>query len=78
MIYNLVAILTVPSLLIETMKRPLLTRDCTLSVESSSRMHELVTRHRKTVQLICLPRQVTLLDQLLGNSPISTFVYFLN
>ncbi|HEV7347157.1 hypothetical protein [Telluribacter sp.] len=60
------------------MKRPLLTRDCTLSVESSSSMNGMVTRHRKVVQLVCLPRQSTLLDHLLGNPTISTFVYFLN
>jgi hypothetical protein len=60
------------------MKRPLLSRSCTLASEPSSSMHSLVTKHRKVVQLVCLPRRTTLLDHLLGNPSISTFVYFLN
>jgi hypothetical protein len=60
------------------MKRPFLANDCTLSLESGNAMFELVNRHRKIVQLVCLPKQVTLLDHLLGKSSISPFVYFLN
>ena len=60
------------------MKRPLLTRDCVLSGESSRTMHGIVTKHRKVVQLVCLPKRKDLLDHLLENPSFSTFVYFLN
>jgi hypothetical protein len=60
------------------MRRPFLTNDCALSAASSNDMYQLITRHRKIVQLVCIPKQLTLLDHLLGKSSISSFVYFLN